>query len=64
MTDPLTLIYLALAVFVSLVIGAVVIGVLAWRGVSRPIARTLERMEARRAGLDRGARLTGCRAGW
>ncbi|TWA73950.1 hypothetical protein FBZ83_12617 [Azospirillum brasilense] len=61
MTDPLTLIYLALAVFVSLVIGAVVIGVLVWRGVSRNIDRALGRMEARRAEFDRGARLTGHR---
>ncbi|MBK3735564.1 hypothetical protein GAY29_21160 [Azospirillum brasilense] len=56
MTDPLTLIYLALAVFVSLVIG-----VLVWRGVSRSIARTIERMEARRAEFDRGGRLAGHR---
>ncbi|OYD80951.1 hypothetical protein [Azospirillum brasilense] len=63
MTDPLTPIYVALAVFVSLVIGAVMLGVLVWRGVSRNIARTIERMEARRAEFDRSARLTGHRAG-
>ncbi|QCO05455.1 hypothetical protein [Azospirillum argentinense] len=58
MTDPLTFAYVALAVFVSLLIGAVVIGVLVWRGVSRSIAHTLERTEARQAEFERGARPT------
>ncbi|QCO03040.1 hypothetical protein [Azospirillum argentinense] len=61
MTDPLTFAYIALAVFVSLLIGAVVIGVLVWRGVTRNIDRALGRMEARRAEFERGARLTGYR---
>ena len=61
MPAPLTIAYIALAVFVSVLIGIVVLGMLTWRGAFRSIARISERMEARRAGFDRGARLTGHR---
>ncbi|MGY0794252.1 hypothetical protein ACW7BJ_33310 [Azospirillum argentinense] len=58
MTDPMILAYIALAVFVSVLIAIGVLAFLAWRGVSRSIARNHERMEARRAEFNRGARLT------
>lgn len=63
MTDPMTVAYIALTVFVSVLIGIGVLAVLTWRGVSRSIARISERMEARRAEFEHGAGLTGHRAG-